>query len=153
MSVRLRITCTIALCATLSSTAMVLGAGIAAACSGTGGGGCTAPTVSTGSATAITSNSATLNGSVNPQGCENTTYSFEYGPSSGGYPNSISSFAGKGTSPEPVSTHSPLGLQPSTSYHFRLSATNTGGTTTGGSSSFTTTGTEKACSKPIVATE
>jgi triacylglycerol lipase len=137
----------------LSTTAMVLGAGIAAACSGTGGGGCTAPTVSTGSATAITSNSATLNGSVNPQGCE-TTYSFEYGPSSGGYPNSIGSFAGKGTSPEPVSTHSPLGLQPSTSYHFRLSATNSGGTTIGGSNSFTTTsGTEKTCSKPTVTTE
>jgi triacylglycerol lipase len=153
MSVRLRTTCMVALCTMLSSTALVLGTGIAAACSGTGGGGCTAPTVSTGSATAITGNSATLNGSVNPQGCENTTYTFEYGPSSGGYPNSIGSFAGKGTSPEPVSTHSPLGLQPSTSYHFRLSATNSGGTTTGGSSSFTTTGGTEACLKPTVTTD
>lgn len=151
--IRLRITCMVALCAILSSTAMLLGTGIAAACSGGGGGGCKAPIVSTGSATAITSNSATLNGTVNPQGCENTTYTFEYGPSSGGYPNSIGSFAGKGTSPEPVSTHSPLGLQPSTSYHFRLSATNSGGTTTGGSSSFKTTGGTESCLKPTVTTE
>jgi triacylglycerol lipase len=141
----------VAICAMFS----FLGAGIAAACSGVGGGGgggCLAPSVSTGSATGITSNSATLNGSVNPQGCE-TTYTFEYGRSSEGYPNSIGSFAGSGTFSEAVSTHSPLGLQPSTSYHFRLSASNAGGTTTGGSSSFTTTGSTEACSKPTVTTE
>jgi triacylglycerol lipase len=153
MSVRLRITCMVALCAMLSSTALVLGAGIAAACSGTGGGGCTAPTVSTGSATVITSNSATLNGSVNPQGCL-TTYAFEYGRSSEGYPNEIGSSAGSGTSPVSVQTYSGLGLQPSTSYHFRLAAWNSGGETTGGSGSFTTTGgTEEACLKPTVTTE
>lgn len=136
--------------AMLSASAVVLYAGIAAACAGSGGGGeCVAPTVSTGSASAITSNSATLNGSVNPNGCE-TTYSFEYGRTTEGYPNSISSFAGSGTSPKSVSTSSPLGLQPSTSYHFRVSATSEGGTATGSSSTFTTA---PPCSKPSVTTE
>jgi lysophospholipase L1-like esterase len=132
----------------MSSTAMVLFAGIAAACSGGPESGCTAPAVSTGAATSITSKSATMNGTVNPQGCE-TTYVFEYGPSSGGYPDSIESFAGKGTSPKSVSATT-LPLQPSTSYHFRLSATNEGGTTKGGSTPFTT---PAACSKPTVTTE
>lgn len=134
-----------------SATGLVLFAGIAAACEGGGGGGggCAAPTVSTGSATSITSNSATLDGTVNPNGCE-TFYAFEYGRSSEGYPNEVEGKAGNGTSPKSVSTSSPLGLEPSTSYHFRLSAWNSGGETTGGSSPFTTT---PACPKPTVTTE
>lgn len=149
MPIRLRTICLAALCAMLSSTAMLLFSGIAAACSGTGGGGgCPAPSVSTGGATSITSNNATLNGSVNPQGCY-TEYAFEYGRSSEGYPNEIGSSAGSGTSPVSVQTYSALGLQPSTSYHFRLTAWSSGGETTGGSSSFTT---PAACPKPTVTT-
>jgi triacylglycerol lipase len=129
---------------------LVLFAGIAAACSGTGGGGgCPAPSVSTGEATSITSDNATLTGSVNPQGCY-TEYAFEYGRSSEGYPNEIGGSAGSGTSPVSVQTYSGLGLQPSTSYHFRLTAWNSGDETTGGSGSFTT---PAACSKPTVTTE
>ena len=153
MSLRSYIKWTAANGALLSVAAMVLFAGIAAACSGWGGGGgggggCAAPSVSTGSATSITSNSATLNGSVNPQGCY-TEYAFEYGKSSEGYPNEIGSSAGSGTSPVSVQTYSGLGLQPTTSYHFRLTAWNSGGEITGGSGSFTT---KAACSKPTVTT-
>jgi triacylglycerol lipase len=136
-------------------TVLMVFAGIAAACSGGGGGGggCTAPSVSTGSATSIGSNSVTLNGSVNPQGCY-TEYAFEYGRSSEGYPNEIIGSAGSGTSSVSVSTSSAI-VQPSTSYHFRLSAWNSGGEVTGGSSSFTTSGgTEgETCTKPTVTTE
>jgi lysophospholipase L1-like esterase len=132
----------------------VLFAGIAAACEGSGGEDeCPKPTVSTGSATSITSNSATLNGSVDPNGCE-TIYSFEYGTSaSGSYPNSISGLAGDGTSPKSVSTNSPLGLQPSTKYNFRLSASSEGGTVTGGTGSFTTTSGTETCPALFVKTE
>jgi len=149
MSLKTHIICIFALCAILSSTALILFVGIAAACSGTGGGGtCPAPSVSTGGADSITSNSATLTGSVNPRGCH-TTYVFEYGRSSEGYPNEIGSSAGSGTSSVSVQTYSSLGLLPSTSYHYRLTAWNSGGETTGGSGSFTT---PAACSKPTVTT-
>lgn len=133
-------------------TVLMVFAGVAAACSGGGGGGgggCPAPSVSTGSATSISSNSVTLNGSVNPQGCV-TTYTFEYGRTSeSGYPDSITSSAGSGTSTVSVSTSSAI-VQPSTSYRFRLSASNSGGTAFGDTSYFTT---KAACAKPTVTTE
>jgi GDSL-like Lipase/Acylhydrolase family len=151
MSRRIKLTSIAGLVACSYLTVLLVFTGIAAACSGGGGGGggCPAPSVSTGGATSITSNNATLNGSVNPQGCY-TEYAFEYGRSSEGYPNEVIGSAGSGTSPVSVQTYSALGLQPSTSYHFRLSAWNSSGETTGGSSSFTT---KAACSKPTVTTE
>lgn len=153
MSVRLRLrtTCIVALCAILSSTALVLGAGIAAACSGTGGGGCMTPTASTGSASSITSNSATLSGSVNAQGCT-TYYVFEWGTSSSGpFLDSIEGSAGKETSPKTVSTNLTGLLQPSTQYYFRLSAINSEGKkATGSAVPFKT---NAACTIPTVTTE
>ncbi|HSE37470.1 MAG TPA: GDSL-type esterase/lipase family protein, partial [Blastocatellia bacterium] len=154
MSVRLRITCIFALCASTSFTALAFFAGIAAACEGTGGGGggCATPTASTGEATSITSNSATLNGSVNAQGCI-TYYIFEWGASSeSGYPNSAEGSAGNETSPKAVSTNLPAGmLQPSTEYKFRLSAINSEGKeATGSAVPFKTA---PACTKPTVTTE
>jgi hypothetical protein len=150
MTFRTYLTPIVALCATLSSTGLILFAGIAAACSGTGGGGggCAAPSVSTGSATVNGSNSVTLNGSVNPQGCY-TEYAFEYGRSSEGYPDEIYGSAGSGTSPVSVSTSSAI-VQPSTSYHYRLTAWNAGDEVTGGSGSFTT---PAACPAPTVTTD
>jgi lysophospholipase L1-like esterase len=147
---RLRITCIVALCAILSSTALVLGAGIAAACSGAGGGGCEAPTASTGSASSITSNSATLSGSVNARGCT-TYYVFEWGTSSSGpFPDSIEGSAGKETSPKAVSTNLTGLLKPSTQYYFRLSAINSEGKkATGSAVPFKT---PAGCSKPTVTT-
>jgi Lipase (class 2) len=149
MSLRSYITCIAALCATLSSTGLILFAGIAAACSGTGGGGgCPAPSVSTGGYDSLTSNSVTLTGSVNPQGCY-TEYAFEYGRSSEGYPDEIYGSAGSGTSSVPVSTSSAI-VQPSTTYHYRLSAWSEGGEVTGASGSFTT---PAACPAPTVTTD
>ncbi|HEY6729756.1 MAG TPA: SGNH/GDSL hydrolase family protein [Solirubrobacterales bacterium] len=48
-----------------------------------------------------------------------------------------------------VQTYSSLGLQPSTSYHYRLTAWNSEDEVTGGSGSFTT---KAACTKPTVTT-
>lgn len=151
MSRRIKLTSIAGLVACSYLTVLMVFTGIAAACSGGGGGGggCTAPSVSTGGADSITSNSATLTGSVNPQGCH-TTYAFEYGRSSEGYPNEVIGSAGSGTSPVSVRTYSELALQPSTSYHFRLTAWNSGDEITGGSSSFTTTAT---CTAPSVVTD
>lgn len=129
------------ICASL--TALVLFAGIAAACEGGGGGeeeggGCPAPSVTTDIATSVGEVSATLGGIVDPQGCV-TTYSFEWGPSSSPktYPNSVTRSAGTvaGYQLETI-----FGLQPSTGYHFRLSATNEADTTYGADKTFTTAG-------------
>ncbi len=93
------------------------------------------PTVNTGSATSVTSSSATLNGTVNPNGAS-TTYYFEYGTSYGS--TTTETDAGSGT--EEVSVSADLtGLSEGTTYHFRLVATNSAGTNYGDDTTFTTT--------------
>jgi phosphodiesterase/alkaline phosphatase D-like protein len=87
----------------------------------------------TGAASAVTQSSATLNGTVNPNGAAVTECKFEYGTATNPYPSSVPcsqslSSLGTGTSPVPVSA--PVSaLTPNTTYHFRLSA---GGVTTFG---------------------
>lgn len=114
------------------------------ACVGGGGGEvCPAPSAATEPASLITSSSATLNGSINPAGCA-TSYTFEYGPSSSPntYPFSIGGTAGSGGFENGgFAVHvgnTAFGLQSSTSYHFRVSATSSGGTSHGVDKSFTT---------------
>jgi len=95
------------------------------------------PTVTTTSATSVTSTSATLNGTVNPNG-EATTYYFEYGvDTSYGFTTSSSS-AGSGTSPVTV-TASIHSLISDTTYHYRLVATNSQGTSYGDDKTFNAT--------------
>jgi hypothetical protein len=96
------------------------------------------PTLEMKSASNMAPTSVTLNGAVNPKGSE-TTYQFEYGTTTGygskapASPKSI----GSGASPVEVSEKIE-GLQPETTYHFRLVATNAQGTTEGGDQTFTT---------------
>lgn len=94
------------------------------------------PTVTTNAATNITSSSATFNGLVNPNGL-NTTYSFEYGFTTS-YGNTISTGTELiGTSNQNV-TANVSGLIANTIYHYRLTATNSAGTTYGADIQFTT---------------
>jgi hypothetical protein len=105
-----------------------------------------APTVldlETKPATAVDRTSATLNGSLNPEGIE-TEFHFEYGTGSGSYEfETPVESAGSGVGATPVSA-SPSGLQPGTQYYFRLSATNAEGTTHGEELTFTTSPAVKA---------
>jgi IPT/TIG domain len=96
------------------------------------------PTVVTESASKVTSSSAKLHASVNPNGEEVTECEFEYGTSSS-YGSSVpcSALPGSGTSPVAVSA-SLTGLAANTAYHFRISATNAGGTSEGSDEAFTT---------------
>ncbi len=94
------------------------------------------PTVTTASATSVTNNSATLNGTVNPNGTR-TTYYFEYGTTTSYGSTTSSTDAGSVTTDVSVSADI-AGLAPSTTYHFRLVATNSGGTTYGSDATFDT---------------
>ena len=79
-----------------------------------------APSAVTGSASSVGVTSATLNGSINPNG-QPTSYQFEYGTSTAYGRSTPTSSAGSGTSGVPVSA-SLTGLSRNTTYHFRLVA-------------------------------
>ena len=93
------------------------------------------PSVSTGSATSVTSNSATLNGTINPNGAS-TAYYFEYGRTTAYGSTTITTSAGSGTA-EVTVTANITGLSADTTYHFRLVAANSIGTTSGSDQTFT----------------
>src|SRR5256885_9628521 len=115
----------------LASWAVALvGAGAAAAV--------TRPDVSTGGAHSITYNSATLSGTVNPNGGD-TSYYFQYWAIRGSVPQqSIIADAGADTHPVKVNT-SITGLTPLTLYHYRLVAVNAAGISVGSTRTFVTT--------------
>jgi CSLREA domain-containing protein len=89
------------------------------------------PTVITGAATNITSTTATLNATVNPNGLDTTVqFVTNFGTFS---PQDI----GSGTSNVPVSVDV-TGLAPNTQYSFSITATSLGGTTQGVQQTFAT---------------
>ncbi len=98
-----------------------------------------APSVSTGSASKVTSTSATLSGSVNPNG-RSTSYWFEYGTTTNYGTRTSSRNAGSGTSSVGVA-RDVTGLAPGTVYHFRIVAQNSVSTTRGADSTLTTVAT------------
>jgi phosphodiesterase/alkaline phosphatase D-like protein len=94
------------------------------------------PVVVSQPATLITTTTAVLQGTVNPNGGA-TTYHFEWGPTTD-YGNSTpAANAGAGTGQVTVSAPLSL-LLPDTTYHFRLVATNSGGTAVSGDAQFAT---------------
>jgi hypothetical protein len=98
------------------------------------------PGVEAASVSDVAGSSATLLASVNPGGAV-TSYVFEYAPAGGSFAP-VPEADGKGSLPEgtagvPVSVHV-QGLQPATSYEFRVVATNSVGAATGEAVSFAT---------------
>jgi subtilisin family serine protease len=96
------------------------------------------PIVATNAASSITQTSATLNATVNPNGATVEDCHFEYGPSPS-YGSSVPcvTLPGAGTSPVAVSA-SVEGLSENTTYHVRIVATNSGGTSHGEDQEFIT---------------
>ncbi len=96
-----------------------------------------APTATTGSASNVASTTTTLNGTVNPNG-NDTNYYFEYGPTTSYGSTTPTAVAGAGASNAAVSANL-AGLNAGTTYHYRLVATSSAGTTNGADQTFTTT--------------
>jgi hypothetical protein len=88
-----------------------------------------APTATTGPAESITTGSAAVTGTVNPGG-DATTYQFEYGTSTAYGLTTPQQDAGSGSTP--VAARATLSnLTSSTTYHYRLVATNAAGVARG----------------------
>jgi hypothetical protein len=94
------------------------------------------PTTTTNSASKITGRSAQLKGTVNPNG-SSTTYYFQWGTTTAYGNTTPSQSAGSGTSDIAVSANL-SGLAPHTYYHYRLVASNSGGTSYGTDMTFST---------------
>lgn len=97
-----------------------------------------APAVHTGGASSLTQSEATVNATVNPQGGEVTACKLEYGTTTA-YGSSAVCSPSPGSGESPVAVSAALtGLAEDTTYHFRVSATNAGGTNVGADETFTT---------------
>ncbi len=86
----------------------------------------------TGSASPVSSTQETLNGSEVPGGIYEGSYSFQYGPSASAYGSQTATLPlGPGLSALTVSA-TVGGLEPNTTYHYRIVATDTAGTSVDG---------------------
>ena len=98
------------------------------------------PISTTGVASNVGATTANLAGSVNPNGLA-TTYHFDYGTTKSygsQAPAAPDPSAGSGTTAQNESANL-TGLSPGTTYHYRIEATNSAGTTFGSDQTFTTT--------------
>jgi hypothetical protein len=93
------------------------------------------PVVTTNPATNVTSSSAKLNGSLDPHGLT-TSASFQYGTTTS-YGHTTAMQTQTGNTFQNIAANI-SGLSTHTTYHFRIVATNSGGTRFGGDSTFTT---------------
>ena len=100
----------------------------------------TAPSVETKGAGSIGETTATVFASVNPRGGNVSTCKFEYGTTTSyGSSASCSTLPGSGSSPVAVDASIASGLAANTEYHYRISATNSAGTTKGTDATLKTT--------------
>ena len=94
------------------------------------------PAVTTGGSANVSPTAATIAGSVNPNGLVTTWY-FQYGKSTGYGARTIAQDAGSGKK-RILESATLTGLSGKTTYHYRLVATNSAGTTFGGDRTFKT---------------
>jgi DNA-binding beta-propeller fold protein YncE len=102
------------------------------------------PDVQTNPAGAVTTSQALLSGTINTYG-DQTTFHFEYGLTTNygaGVPAGAEGVAGSERAPRTF-TRTVTGLQPGTTYHYRLVAHNAAGTTAGIDRTFTTMGVDE----------
>lgn len=95
----------------------------------------TPPTATTTAASSVTASTVTLNGTVNPNGLTTSAF-FQWAPTVA-YGGATSSQSGGGTTALALSA-ALTGLTSSTTYHYRVVATNGAGTASGADATFTT---------------
>jgi hypothetical protein len=115
----------------------VISVGLAAlACCAATSAAATPPGVKTGGTTAITPQTATIKGSINPHGAP-TAFYFQFGRTTAYGTRTTTGDAGAGT--RTIAASAPLtALKPKTTYHYRLVAFSTAGTTRGADRTFKT---------------
>jgi hypothetical protein len=97
-----------------------------------------APTVVTKAASSLTQTTVSLNATVNPNGSEVSECKFEYGTTNA-YGSSAPCTPAPGSGTGPVAVSASVGsLTANTTYHFRIVATNPGGTSDGSDETLTT---------------
>jgi hypothetical protein len=100
------------------------------------------PVAATEAASTVRRDSATLEGSVDPEGSNVTDCHFEYGASEE-YGSSVPCSSPPGEGIRPVAVEAALaGVEAGATYHFRVVATNTVGTSYGADATFTTPASE-----------
>ncbi len=107
---------------------------------------CPAPLAVSDPASSVTAASARLHGRVNPQGCS-TSYRFQYGTTTA-YGNQTALHSARSGKRYVSEAATVSGLAPHTLYHYRVIATNSGGTSGGQDATFTT-----GCAAPLAVTE
>jgi phosphodiesterase/alkaline phosphatase D-like protein len=115
----------------------------------------TPPAVDTAQATNVAATSATMNGTVNPNGQTIKTCGFYYGTgASGGFsasqPCSPSTITGSTAQAESANVS---GLSPNTTYHYVIAVTTASGETAGSVMTFTTAAGSTGAGTPTAATE
>lgn len=108
------------------------------ACGGASSAFALSPAVETKSATSIAEKGTTLNGLVNPNGLETKVY-FEYGTTTSYGSKTTEVSVGSGTSTV-ESSQAISGLSTNTTYHYRIVASNSAGSSQGIDHTFTTVG-------------
>ena len=109
----------------------------------------TAPTASTVSASGLSVSGATLNGTVNNNNATSTTVTFDYGTTTS-YGSSKTATPSSVTGSTSTSVAATLtGLTANTTYHFRVKAVNSVGTTYGSDMTFVTTSNPTTVNLPL----
>ncbi|MDB6028314.1 MAG: regulatory domain of in-like proprotein convertase, partial [Verrucomicrobiales bacterium] len=108
------------------------------------------PTTTTAPATSITTASAILNASVNPNGSD-TTFYFQYGPDTNYGSSTLVTNMGAGVIAQSISA-AIGGLNPGTTYHFRVVASSSAGSGNGADASFSTLPVVPATATTLAAT-